>query len=219
MKSSSTRWCLALGISALAACSRDPPSAPRLYSLTGHLRITGFLVDPDGRFAGTRVLGDADGVPVELLHGSEVVGRTTTAGGVYRFPGLAPGGYVARSQVIGDIADETGPMTIASTSVSAADTLRLVSRGDLYPVPNPFEDTTEVFFSVPEPGWVDVRILDAGGNSVRKLLVQEVMPARHIVSWDTRDQGGRPVTGSLFWVTFAAGNDVRAQALFRGPSR
>jgi hypothetical protein len=206
---------MVLGITALAACSRDQPSAPQLHSITGHLRLTGYLVDVNGKFAGTRVLGDADGVPVELLHGSEVVGRTTTVDGIYRFSGLGPGDYVARSRVIGDIGDQTTQMVIAVSDVSAADTLRLVSRGDLIPVPNPFVDTAQVYFGVPDTMWVDVDILDVGGDAIKSLLALEVLPERHAVFWNGRDQGGRPVPGSLFWVTFVAGDDVRAQLLFR----
>lgn len=87
MKSRWTRWCIVMASCALSACSRDQPSAPRPYSITGHLRLTGYLVDANGQFAGTRVMGDAEGIPVELLHGSEIVGRTTTVGGIYRSPG------------------------------------------------------------------------------------------------------------------------------------
>lgn len=210
-----TRWCIVLGISALAACSRDQPSAPQLHSISGHLRLTGYLVDANGAYAGTRVVGNADGVPVELLHGSEVVGRTTTVGGTYHFSGLRPGDYVARSRVVGDIGDQTTRMVIAVSDVSAADTLRLVSRGDLLPVPNPFVDTTQVYFLVSDTMWVDVRVLDVGGHIVQNLLTLEVLPAYHAVFWNGRDQGGRPVTDPLFWVTYVAGSDVRAHLLFK----
>ena len=215
MRFSRLRWWMALGLCGLAACSSDQPSAPGFYSITGHLKLTGFLVDDNGAFAGTRVLGDADGVAVELLHGSQVVRRTTTVGGVYRFSGLGPGDYVARSRVIGEIGDQTSPLVIAVSDVSSADTLRLVSRGDLHPVPNPFVDTTQVYFRVPDTMWVEVRILDVGGNAVQTLLALEVMPADHAVFWNGRDQAGRPVAGSLFWVTYLAGSDVRAHLLFK----
>jgi len=210
-----TRWCIVLGISTLAACAREQPSAPVLHSITGHLRLTGYFVDADGQFAGTRVLGDADGVTVELLHGSEIVGRTTTVGGIYRFTGLGPGDYVARSRVIGDIGDQTTPMVIAVADVSAADTLRLVARGDLMTVPNPFVYMTTVNFVAPDTMWVDLEVLDVGGNPVMSLMAHEVLPGHHAVFWYGRDQMDRRAAGSLFWVTYAAGHDVRAQLLFR----
>ena len=215
MRHPSIRACAMLGIAMLAACSRDEPMAPELHSITGHVRLTGFLVDTSGAYAGTKVLGDADGITVELLHGSEVVARTTTVGGVYHFAGLRPGGYVARSRVVGDIGDQTTSMTIAVTDVVAADTIRLVSRGDLLPVPNPMVDSTQVYFVVPESTWVDVNILDVGGNLVQNLLSLDVLARRHAVFWDGGDRNHRPVSGSLFWVTYQARNDVRAHVLFR----
>jgi hypothetical protein len=217
MKVPWTRWCIALSACLLSDCSNDPSTAPRPYSITGHLHLTGYLVDRNGQFAGTRVMGDADGIPVELLHGSDVVGRTTTVGGIYRFTGLAPGGYVARSRVVGDLYDETNAMTIAVSDVEAADTLRLVSRGDLYSYPNPFADgdTMRISFSVPDTEWVTIRILDLGGNPVRTLLNLLLIPARHSVYWNCRDLSGLPLTGSLFWVTYTSDLEIRAHLLFR----
>ena len=212
-------WCVVLGISTLAACSRNQPAAPGLHSITGSLCLSGYLVDDYGTFSGTRVLGDADGVPVELLHGSEVVGRTTTTHGVYRFSGLPPGDYVARSRVIGDMEAETNTMVIAASDIRASDTLRLASRGDLRPVPNPLADTTRIYFSVPNPVWVELGVLDVGGNSIVNLVAQEIPSGRYGVFWNGRDRTGRPVTGSLFWVTYVAGHDVRAHLLFKETAR
>ena len=215
MRLPSTCWCMALGIVTLAACSRDQPAAPGLHSITGNVRMTGSLVNVDGHFAGTRVLDDVDGVPVELLHGRDVVARTTTANGAYRFSGLSPGDYVARSRVIGDFGDQTDPMVIAAADV-AAGTLQLTSGGDLLPAPNPFADSIRVFFTVNAPAQVEVGILDVGGNAVKNLLSLELQPARYGLIWNGRDQTGRPVTGSLFWVTYVAGDDIRAHLLFKG---
>ena len=212
------RSAMVLGICALTACSRDrptAPTAPALHTITGHLRLTGFLSDTSGAYTGTRVLGDPDGVPVELLHGTDVVARTTTMGGVYRFSGLRPGDYVARSRVIGNIGDETSPLVIAVTDVVAADTLRLVSRGTLLASPNPFVDTVQVSFLVTDPASIDVNVLDVACHPVKNLITLDVAPAWHIVFWNGRDQAGHPVAGSLYWVTYAAGDDVRALLLFR----
>src|SRR5262245_16678286 len=82
---------------ALAACEARDTTGPGFYTLSGHVTLTGYLVTPSGDFAGTKVVGDADGVPVELTFGDQVVARTQTVGGVYTFHGLAPGAYVART--------------------------------------------------------------------------------------------------------------------------
>ena len=210
-----TRWCAALGLVVLGACE-DKPTAPATYTITGYLRLKGNFVNADGSYAGTRIVGDADGIGVELLHGSIVVARTTTEDGVYRFTGLKPGGYVARSWVVGDIGDQTSSLVIAVSDVSSADTLHLVPRGDLHPVPNPFTDETQVYFDVPrETTYVEVEILDATGAHITNLLAQEVPPIRQAVFWDGTDDLGHPVPGTYFWITYAAGADIRAQLLFR----
>jgi hypothetical protein len=216
MKLPWTRAWAALGLIALGACA-DEPTAPATYSITGHLRLTGFFVNADGSYAGTRVVGYADGIGVELLYGSRVVARTTTVGGVYRFSGLRSGGYVARSWVVGDIGDKTPTLTIAVSDVSSLDTLRLVPKGDLHPVPNPFTDTTQVDFNVPDTAYIDVNILDATGAHIKNLLSQEVRPRRHAVFWNGTDQLNHPVAGTYFWITYVSGADVRAQLLFRNP--
>lgn len=205
--------CVVLGIA--AGCSPSEPTAPDRFSITGHVRLSGSVVDTSGAFVGTRVLGDPDGVTVELLNGGVVVARTVTVDGVYRFSGLRPGGYVARSTVVGDIGDQTRNLVIAVADVASADTLRLGSRGDLRPVPNPFTDTLAVYFTVSDTVWLDLDVLDVGGRQVRSLLSVEVLPNDHRVRWYGQDQAGRPAPGSLFWVTYAAGTDFRAQLVFR----
>jgi len=204
---------------ALAACSSDQPLAPGVRSISGHLRLTGYLVDPDARFAGTLVVGDIDGIPVELLYGSQVVARTTTVDGVYRFGGLRPGGYVARSRIIPGIEDETRPLTVADADVQAADTLRLQSLGDLFPVPNPFSDTARVYFQVYDTALVELALRDIEGRKVRTLLDLELRPALHTVIWTMRAPASGGPAEVPYWLTFNSGPDVRAQLLlWRRPS-
>src|SRR5262245_57433940 len=160
-----------LVVAALAACgSERPTNAPSAHSITGHVRVTGFLVDANGAFAGTKVVGNADGIAVELLHGSQVVARTTTVGGVYTFTGLSAGDYIARSRVVGSIGDQTNTMVIAAFDVESADTIRLASRGELFPVPNPFTETTQIYFDPPDTMQVDMNVVGADGLQIRNLL-------------------------------------------------
>jgi hypothetical protein len=177
--------------------------------------MKGYLVEDDGRFAGTRIVGDANGVEVELACGSQIIARTTIVGGVYCFDGIAPEAYVARTRVIGDIGDRTGFLTVTYSDLTSADTLRLEPRGDLSPTPNPVLESTWISFDVPDTQDSDVRILGLAGGTVRILLALEVLPARHRVLWDGRDQAGAPTGPGMYCVTFVSGLDVRAQLLFR----
>jgi hypothetical protein len=213
---------LALAVAVAAAgalagdCSHDAPTAPGgSYALSGHVRLTGFLVDDTGRFAGTRVVEDADSVAVDLYYGHAVVGHALTSHGTYRFGGLSPGAYHARTGIIGDVADETTELTIVHGDLVSRDTLRLTSMGDLYPFPNPAIDVVYLTFDVPDTAQVDLRIRDTQGRITQHLLSKVLLPGRRETLWNGRDDAGNPVTGKMYWLTFESGADTRAQLLFR----
>jgi len=44
---------------------------------------------------------DADGVPVDLMHGTQAVAHTLSVKGIYRFEALAPWEYIARVRIVG----------------------------------------------------------------------------------------------------------------------
>lgn len=204
-----------LSVLLLASCGREPPSAPRAYHLTGHVVLTGFLVDESGLFAGTRVVGNADGVLVELTSAGRVVAQTASVNGVYQFSGLLPGSYIARAPVIGDFFDETEPLRIVSGDLAVADTLRLISRGDLLPAPNPSDSSTTIYFELAAAESVQVRILDMGGRTVRALLDGALPRGPNQVLWDGLDDHDQPATDALYWATLVGPAQTRAQLLFR----
>jgi hypothetical protein len=211
----------AMGLAALAAvvtqlgCSHDPPTAPPgTHALSGHVRLTGYLVAADGHFAGTRLVDDADSVEVELRYGDTSVGRTRTRRGTYRFEGLQPGAYQVVANAFGDVADATTRLTIANRDLVSGDTLELASLGDLYPVPNPSPDVVVVYFEVPDSADVDVRVMDLAGRIVTHVFAARVQGLQQVF-WTGRDDAGRLVTDRMYWVTYEAGADKRAQLLFR----
>ncbi len=211
-------WVLAglVAVLVAAGCSTSP-EAPRLYSIEGHVKLTGYLTQASGHFAGTKVVGNADGVQVELAFGSRIVGVTTTVKGIYKFSGLGPGGYIARTRVVGAIADTTEKLTVVNQDLVVRDTLRLAALGDLYPAPNPSPDTTTVYFEVPRIEPITIAVLDLGGRRVRTLFSDLALGGLASIVWDGRDAGGAIVTDAMYWITFTSGDDVRAQLLFRGP--
>ena len=217
MRSSWKCMCVALGCVALTATSTEEPTAPSSHSLTGKVRLTGYLVNEDGTHGGTRVVDDASGVPVELLHGNKVVGRTTTVDGTYRFTGLAPGDYVARSRIVGNVGDDTVPLVIASTDITSGDPLNVASSGDLLLAPNPMVDTVQVHFGVPVAAMVEIKVVDMAGGTVRTLLASGTAEGRWVVLWGGIDERGQPAQATMYWVTYTAGSDYRAHLLFTTP--
>ena len=208
----------AASVCLLATCSSDTPTEPATpgrYTLTGRVRLTGYMVDANAQPAGQRVVDDADGVKVELMYGNAVQATTTTVDGGYRFPNLAPGAYQVRSRVVGSVADETSVITIVSWDLTAADTLRLTAMGDLRPVPNPAADTVAISFWIAAPQVVSLRIRNLQSTPIQTLFEGPMTAGLRTVRWDGRDTANHPVTGSMYWATFESGADIRAHLLFR----
>lgn len=209
---------IVLAVVALAgACAeRDSPTTPNAYhSLSGRVQLVGHLVTAAGTHVGTRVADDADGVPVELLFGPNVLATTTTVDGIYRFSGLTSGAYRTRSTVIGNIGDETMNITIANTDVFSADVLVIESQGDIDPMPNPSSGEVVALFGVAGTQFVDLQIRDLAGGLTRTLYKKTVDPGLQQALWTGHDESNNPVTAPYYWITFESGADKRAQLLFR----
>ena len=202
---------------ALSACAKKPADtvAPALRTLSGHVRLTGFLVHPDGRFAGTRVVGDADGVRIDLSSANRIIASTLTVDGIYRFTGLGPGTYRTRVTVVEGFSDSTEALTVPDRDVVAGDTLKLVATGALHPTPNPMAPDTRIHLAVADSGFVEIKIRDMAAATVKTLFSGIFVPASIAPPWDGLDDSGQPTPAGLYWVTYVQGTDVRVHLLFK----
>jgi hypothetical protein len=201
-------------VAALLGCSHDPPTKPPgTFAITGHVRLTGYLVAPDGHFAGTRIVDDAGGVEVELRLGStssaarspeaEPIASTDCTRGLR--------GVCERDR---DVADQTKELTIVHRDLMSGDTLNLdVTRRPL-PRAQPLTRCVVVYFDVPDSADVDVLIVDLAGRIVQHVFSQRVQGLQQVL-WTGRDEAGELVTDRMHWITYEAGDDKRAQLLFR----
>ncbi|MBK8232388.1 MAG: T9SS type A sorting domain-containing protein [Candidatus Eisenbacteria bacterium] len=67
--------------------------------------------------------------------------------------------------------------------------------------PNPSAGTTTIFFSLAQPGWISVRIHDAGGRLVRTLSPGAQRAGAGSLIWDGRDDGGHDVPSGVYLYT------------------
>jgi hypothetical protein len=203
----------------IAGCAKPLSNQPSPHVLRGRVRLVGPEIAADGRFQRSRVVQDADGVPVELIfggRGGRVVAKTSTVAGEYRFDGLAPGGYAVRTAVYGPVSGQTRTLTIATADVVSLDTLVLASSGDLYPTPNPVGSATVITFALMDTQAVFLRVLDLNGVVVRTLLGGgQLIAGMHAVVWDGLDQAGVRRPDALYWLVLESNDDLRAQLLFR----
>ena len=211
-------WGGIASVSLLVSCGSDnapTTPAPGRYTLRGHVNLAGNTVNAQGTFTGTQEVRDADGVPVELLKGSTVVAQTLTTDGAYAFTGLLPGAYQTRVTVTPSTSDLSAVLTVVSSDLLSGDTLRLVSRGDLLPIPNPVETETIIYFEIADTLNVALQVLTLSGDTLQSLLKARRPPGINQVRWDGYDRFGVPAPAGNYWVTFASGSDQRAQLLFK----
>ena len=214
MRGRSARFTLALVLAALASCGHGAPFTPKsTYALSGHVTLRGYYMDRDGNFTGTRVIGDAEGVPLELHFGDAVIARTTTHGGIYRFPAVRPGQYFVSTRIVPGIEWQTHPVTVVNSDLAVADTLRLSSLGDILPVPNPFTDSVTVSFVVHDSTEATkLALVDIGGQPVRTFFDHPVPINTYTASMKLPLLPANSAP-RLWWITFTSGPDLRAQLL------
>jgi hypothetical protein len=209
-----SRFLGGLALLLLLGCGRDSVTAPH-PGLTGAVVLVGYYTDSAGLPAGTRVLAQADGVPVELVSDSVVVATTLTTSGRYTFTDVPRGAYKVRTRVTYDFVVETHPLTITDMLAVVGDTLRLGSRGDLYPYPNPFNSTLHTTFQMPASVPATLRVLDRTGATVRTLLQGTFPQGLNAMAWDGTDARGAPVPAGFYWLTLDDGRATRDQLVFR----
>jgi len=79
--------------------------------------------------------------------------------------------------------------------------------------PNPFNPATTIRFHLPEAGPAKLTIYGLTGRRVRTLLGESLPAGWHDVSWDGRDERGRPVASGAYVYRLEAADVVRARSL------
>ena len=74
------------------------------------------------------------------------------------------------------------------------------------PYPNPFNPTTTVKFSVPQSGFVSIKVYDLIGNEVSTLVNSDFTSGNHIVQWDGSGQ-----TTGIYFVRMESGGFVQTK--------
>ena len=79
--------------------------------------------------------------------------------------------------------------------------------------PNPFNPATQISFQMPEPGRMRLIVYNALGQRVRTLVDQGVEAGFHRISWDGRDDQGRPVSSGLYLYRMEVGEFSQAHRM------
>ncbi len=64
--------------------------------------------------------------------------------------------------------------------------------------PNPFNPTTQIGYELPQAGQVNLIIYNSLGQEVRRLVDKQQAAGYHLVTWNGRDQNGKPVPSGIY---------------------
>lgn len=71
--------------------------------------------------------------------------------------------------------------------------------------PNPFNPSTKISFSLPEEGFVTLKIYDILGAEVAALAGREYRAGSHAIGWDGKDHSGADVSAGIYFYCLQVG--------------
>ena len=80
-------------------------------------------------------------------------------------------------------------------------------------MPNPFNPTTTISFSIPAPGFVELLVYDVSGRPVATLVRRHMPAGRSSVPWNGRNDGGSPVSTGVYFYRLRAGADAQTKKM------
>jgi hypothetical protein len=80
-------------------------------------------------------------------------------------------------------------------------------------VPNPFNPSTTIRYDLASAARVELQIFDLAGHSVRTLRAGDEAAGRHELTWQGRDDAGRPVATGVYFYQLRAGNEVETRRM------
>ena len=197
----------------LMGCSKDKPTTPRTYTLSGRVRLLSALRNGAGDSTDVQRVEGADSVRVYLYQGALLKDSTRTVAGGYGFSGLSGGSYFASTYLWGGIGDTVSITGLASDAV--LDTLVLESSPTMIAFPNPFSTATAVRYGLASSSMVELVAWKPSGLNVRT-LVHQLLPAGYFqYLWDGTDGASNPLPPGPYWILFRAGTDCRARLVVK----
>ncbi|GEM_PF-6163347 len=79
--------------------------------------------------------------------------------------------------------------------------------------PNPFNPTTQIRYELPKAGHVALSIFNSLGQEVRRLVDRAQPAGYHLVTWNGRDQNGKPVPSGVYHYRLQVGDFVSTKKM------
>jgi hypothetical protein len=172
---------------------------------------------PLGFDASIYIATDCNDVTASCVSGADAVGLNEVEQLRYRF--TATGTYYIFVDAFGNNAGGnytiTGEMICPNLDVGGGLSAGKIALGAIRP--NPFRQSTTIPFTLAAAGAVRLVMVDLQGRVVRTLVDQNLGPGSHQMSWDGRDDLGRPVRAGVYFAKLSGhdGEAVRRAILMR----
>ncbi len=159
-------------------------------------------------------------VTADPLSGAVASGEDVAVNVHFDAAGLADGTYfatmfVASNDPLTRVIELPVTLVVGDPAAAVGDLPKtLVLNGA---VPNPFNPQTDIKFSLPRAGHVDLNLYDVSGRLVRSLLNDNMAAGAHSVRWSGRDDAGKSVASGTYFMRLVAGGEtsVRSMVLIR----
>lgn len=79
--------------------------------------------------------------------------------------------------------------------------------------PNPFNPTTEIFYTIPRDEQVALVVYDVSGRLVRTLVSDRQSSGPHVARWDGKDNEGRDVSSGVYFYRLEAGSFLQTRRM------
>jgi hypothetical protein len=110
------------------------------------------------------------------------------------------------------VPEKFGRITFSSetgTSVTNLPAAAPAHFGLLQNYPNPFNPATTIYFEIPQPAHVSLKIFDLAGCEVVTLLEAELATGSYHPIWCATDAAQNPVAGRVYFIKLEAGGWVK----------
>ncbi len=74
--------------------------------------------------------------------------------------------------------------------------------------PNPFSETTEIGFQLPEPSFVELNVHNLYGQKVACLANEQFMAGHHNITWNARNDSGNRMPGGIYFYSIKTNNNT-----------
>ena len=79
--------------------------------------------------------------------------------------------------------------------------------------PNPFNPETKIIYSIPEPGFVSLKIYNITGQLIRVLQAGNQLPGKYVRIWDGRNDAGNKLSSGVYFYEIQVNNFIQTKRM------